>query len=433
MAYGSPFAAGLGAMQQALVQREMAARQRRLDEQNELRTQSEIKIAEANIESLKAQREASAEASKSLKEEREQKVLEAKRTDFKKRFPLGAKGSVKAQTEAIELGLEDFFDQPQPATALQLGPAPGAVMATEPVVEPPPALMSNEAMVTPPTEAPSVETPAQDATGLISRGTMEQQSAVKTSKALRGATTREEVFDILLSQGLDPKMADELTNARMGPRAQQSPTALEYAEYKAALPPGSPAMSLEEYRTMDANRKRQPSGAPSETSTNRRVDSYVRSFESSPIVKRYNIATDAVDYANSIATESKSPADHQGLIYAFAKAMDPDSAVREGEYSTVQKYAQDWLSTTGFNMKRIFDGAEILTPEAIARLKEAIKLRAQPARGKYDNLYKETQRRIEKLDPDQIDMLPDYKRGTSDGAPVKKTAAELRAQYGKKP
>jgi hypothetical protein len=32
------------------------------------------------------------------------------------------------------------------------------------------------------------------------------------------------------------------------------------------------------------------------------------------------------------------------MVYAFAKIMDPESVVREGEYETVKKYSQSLLS-----------------------------------------------------------------------------------------
>ena len=45
----------------------------------------------------------------------------------------------------------------------------------------------------------------------------------------------------------------------------------------------------------------------------------------------------------------------QALIYAFAKAMDPTSSVREGEYATVQKYAQSFANQLGFDVNRLFE------------------------------------------------------------------------------
>lgn len=49
----------------------------------------------------------------------------------------------------------------------------------------------------------------------------------------------------------------------------------------------------------------------------------------------------------SLDNKTTNPTDDQALIYSLAKTLDPGSVVREGEYATVQKYAQSWVDAYG--------------------------------------------------------------------------------------
>ena len=57
-------------------------------------------------------------------------------------------------------------------------------------------------------------------------------------------------------------------------------------------------------------------------------------FKTEPVVQNFNVINEAKAFVDSLPTDSNSPADDQGLLYAFAKAMDPNSVVREGECAT---------------------------------------------------------------------------------------------------
>jgi hypothetical protein len=118
-------------------------------------------------------------------------------------------------------------------------------------------------------------------------------------------------------------------------------------------------------------------------------------FKTEKVVENFNVINEAKAFVDSLPTDSNSPADDQGLLYAFAKAMDPNSVVREGEYATVQKYAQSWLETFGFNAKRIVDNGEFLTPEARMNLKGTIDKKFQASFQNYQNVASEYSRRID--------------------------------------
>lgn len=149
------------------------------------------------------------------------------------------------------------------------------------------------------------------------------------------------------------------------------------------------------------------------------VDGIARGFGTEPVVKTVQKAAEAVAFANGMDPNTTNPADDQALIYAFAKAMDPDSVVREGEYATVQKYSQSWADTYGFNVKRIFSNSPFLTPKTRADLKKTIQAKFAAMRGQYDNLRKSYAQRINKKTgrADGESFLTDYGGGFPDTAP----------------
>jgi hypothetical protein len=118
------------------------------------------------------------------------------------------------------------------------------------------------------------------------------------------------------------------------------------------------------------------------------VENRQNKFRSEPVVKRVQTQAEAVDFVNHLDPNSQSPADDQALIYSFAKAMDPDSVVREGEYAVVQKYSQSWLERFGFSAKRVVENGEFLTPQAREMMKAAIRVKYAAGRRQYDNLKK---------------------------------------------
>jgi hypothetical protein len=90
--------------------------------------------------------------------------------------------------------------------------------------------------------------------------------------------------------------------------------------------------------------------------------------------------------------------------------MDPASVVREGEYATVQKYAQSWAQTFGFNAQRIFSNSPFLTASAIANMKATINSKYQAAKKNYDNVHSEYQRQIEGAYSGQPRQITDYSK-----------------------
>ena len=161
-------------------------------------------------------------------------------------------------------------------------------------------------------------------------------------------------------------------------------------------------------------------------SKNRTSDSQARiiatAHDNNPVTKRAFVANEAVSFANSLDINTKSPADDIGLIYAFAKAMDPESTVREGEYATVQKYSQSWKDQFGFSATRILNNTEFLTPEARNNLKRTIQTRANATLGEYKKYRSTIANRLSKAGatPDYLGEDPGVSSSTSGKSKVDK-------------
>ena len=207
-----------------------------------------------------------------------------------------------------------------------------------------------------------------------------------TRHAIRILNPRTGLWDTVDELSGLPIPPDAAVTAAPSSAGQSDPTSLkEYNAVKSANDKsGLPTPSYDEWLTIDANRKKPVTNQSTALTA---VDRLRDDFKGEPIVKRYNIVNDALQFVRTLNPNTQNPADDQGLIYAFAKAMDPDSVVREGEYATVQKYAQTWLDNFKFNAVRVLSNQEFLTPQARANMKATIETRAKPVAAQYENLY----------------------------------------------
>src|SRR4029434_9433264 len=109
-------------------------------------------------------------------------------------------------------------------------------------------------------------------------------------------------------------------------------------------------------------------------------------FDNEPMVKNYNTIAEAGNFVRSLGGGFGGHAgDDQALLYAFAKAMDPGSVVREGEYATVQKNSQSWADTFGFKAARIFSNSPFLSDDARKQMKATIEKKVSSAKTSYEN------------------------------------------------
>lgn len=118
------------------------------------------------------------------------------------------------------------------------------------------------------------------------------------------------------------------------------------------------------------------------------VRSKVTKFSTEPIVQNFATIQDGYTFSSSLATDTTNPADDQALIYSLAKALDPGSVVREGEYATAQKYAQSWIKAYGKGVSQAILGTGFLSQEARANIKKTIEQKYESSLKNYENIQK---------------------------------------------
>lgn len=98
----------------------------------------------------------------------------------------------------------------------------------------------------------------------------------------------------------------------------------------------------------------------------------VSKYASDNTIQNFSTVQDGYNFATSLDTNTKNPADDQALIYSLAKALDPGSVVREGEYATAQKYAQSWIAAYGKGISQALLGTGFLSTTARDNIKKTI-------------------------------------------------------------
>lgn len=151
------------------------------------------------------------------------------------------------------------------------------------------------------------------------------------------------------------------------------------------------------------------------TSIQNRVISQANNFGSSDIVKRYNAVADGINLINGIPTNTTNPADHQTIVYAFAKSLDPDSVVREGEYATIKKYAQSLLDKFGKEISNAISGTGFLSQNAISNIKSTMNNNFNSRKPAYESLYEQQKNIINSIAGFDVadEIMVDYSKSTT--------------------
>lgn len=141
------------------------------------------------------------------------------------------------------------------------------------------------------------------------------------------------------------------------------------------------------------------------------VRAKVNAFKSEPVAQNFATVQEGRNFAKSISDTTKNPADDQALIYALAKALDPGSVVREGEYATAQKYSQSWINAYGKGVEQALLGTGFLSADARKNIKKTIEQKYSASKKSYDNLYGQYENGISTLTgrKDGSKFLSDYR------------------------
>lgn len=158
---------------------------------------------------------------------------------------------------------------------------------------------------------------------------------------------------------------------------------------------------------------------------NSTVNQIAGNFDNEGVVKRFSIIQNGKNFVNSFSDTTKNPTDHQALIYALAKALDPESVVREGEYATAKKYSQSWADEFGGSVNQAVNGTGFLSPSAIKSIKSTINTKYVTAQQDYNNLKKEYQRQIDAAQSGQPRVLTDYSVPENSGSSTQPSAADF--------
>lgn len=186
-------------------------------------------------------------------------------------------------------------------------------------------------------------------------------------------------------------------------------------EYKYAVSQGYGG-SYTDYQNEDANRKISIAKAgvsgsgltPSQI--NSTVNSIASAFDNEPLVKEYNTIKRNVDTFNSLGT---SATDDIQRVYTFAKVADPNSAVKEGEYASIEKYAQAVLQRVGLKVSRVFNATGILTPEARTAMGSTLNTSLQASQRAYQQVASEYQRQVDDAYSGSPRQITNYSGGTA--------------------
>jgi hypothetical protein len=163
-----------------------------------------------------------------------------------------------------------------------------------------------------------------------------------------------------------------------------------------------------------------------------KIISAAEKLDSNPITKKFIETADSINIVNGIDANSKNPADHQTIVYAFAKALDPDSAVKEGEYETIRKYAQSTLDKYRKEVTNAIAGTGFLSKNAIENIKTTMNNNFNSRKPLFDNSLKETKRIINNIAGTDIadSIMKDYYGGiTNKEVNITPEQQSLRAKY----
>lgn len=149
------------------------------------------------------------------------------------------------------------------------------------------------------------------------------------------------------------------------------------------------------------------------TSVQTQLTGIANNFGTTDIVKKFNATVDGINLVNGIDINTKNPSDHQTIVYAFAKSLDPESVVREGEYATIKKYAQSLTDKFGKEITNALAGTGFLSQSAIQNIKTAMQNNYNSRKPAYDNLYAEKSRIINNLAGVDVaqEIMIDYAKG----------------------
>lgn len=210
-----------------------------------------------------------------------------------------------------------------------------------------------------------------------------QDAQFITSGILEQSGRTQSLNEALIMKAID--IAESREEARRTVEKPDKPTAT-IQEYEYAKSQG--------YQGSFQDFKNEGSSGLNPGQINSTVNSIAGAFDNEPLVKDYNQANSQYQLMSSIGSQTSNPGDDIAFVYAFAKLMDPNSVVREGEYATIQKYAQSFLNRNMLNAVRLVSNQNFLTADAKQKLLTTASAKIRVLESQYSNVRNEYQRQI---------------------------------------
>ena len=142
---------------------------------------------------------------------------------------------------------------------------------------------------------------------------------------------------------------------------------------------------------------------PLSESVQKRVDSYSDDYSKNPNVQSAFKFAPLLRQYDTVKVSDLSSSQRQGIISDYAKALDPDSVVREWEYATVAKYSSSFWEKTLSEINQFLSGNGTLSDAAAQKVIDAIK-----SRGKN---YVEQEKNVRNQYIEKINRATGYKDG----------------------
>jgi hypothetical protein len=253
----------------------------------------------------------------------------------------------------------------------------------------------------------------------LQRGDVANQQLTVQQKLANELAKRQSSITISKAQLERETEKDKLASAERIATANRSPSDIygsgSIGEYNFAKSQGYTG-SFSQYQDQDANRKisiaKAGVGGLTPNQINSTVNSIAGAFDGEQIVKDFNTANASLNAIKSIGTKTGNPTDDMAFIYAFAKIMDPNSVVREGEYKTVQDYAQALVQKYALGIQRIYDNRNFLTQDAKEKMLSTLGQKVGSLKASYDQVAKEYQRQIDDAYAGKPRVITNYQVGT---------------------
>ena len=221
-------------------------------------------------------------------------------------------------------------------------------------------------------------------------GNMKAAQAMASAAIANNPDSQAALFAAQQVLGLDPGSPNYLQQVfGLVGKYQSDPnkTAMDLVEleYKKAQTAELKASAAAKWEALKASSTQLYSGLSTQTAA--AVKSKVTKFATEQIVQNFQTIQEGYNFAASLSDTTQNPADDQALVYALAKALDPNSVVKEGEYKTALTYSQSWVKAFGKGIEQAINGTGFLSKEARENIKKTIESKYLTSKQSYDNTY----------------------------------------------